>query len=120
MSHFRGTTYAQLVFNEHLCPVFRALADPRRLCYVEALADIDLRFGELVEISPLSQPTVIHHLKILEECGLLLSRKEGRLRVYTLRPEGLRQAYDWLERIVWRAYRAAPGSALHVQKQSRF
>jgi hypothetical protein len=42
------------VFNEHLCPAFRALADPRRLWYVEALLDDDVRLGELAESFPLS------------------------------------------------------------------
>ena len=107
------------MFNEHLCPVFRALADPRRLWYIEGLLDGDVRFGELAEAFPLSQPTVVHHLRVLEECGLLLSRKEGRLRLYTLRPEGLRQAYDWMERIVWRAYQATPGVLLSVSRPPR-
>lgn len=107
------------MFNEHLCPVFRALADPRRLWYIEGLLDGDVTLGDLAESFPLSLSTVIHHLKVLEECGLLLSRKQGRLRLYTIQPEGLRQAYDWMERIVWRAYHAAPGSLLHVLKPPR-
>ena len=107
------------MFNEHLCPVFRALADSRRLWYVEGLLDGDLKLGDLAGIFPISQPTVIHHLEVLEECGLLLSRKEGRVRLYTLRPEGLKQAYDWMERIVWRAYRAPPGGLLRVLKSPR-
>ncbi len=94
--------------------MFRALADPRRLWYVEGLLDGDVRFGEFAEVFTVSQSTVIHHLKVLEECGLLLSRKEGRLRLYTLRPEGLKQAYDWMQRIVWKAYRAPPDSLLHI------
>jgi len=57
------------VFNEHLCPVFRALADPRRLWYVEALLDDDVRWGELSESFPPSQSTVIRHLKALEARG---------------------------------------------------
>ena len=87
------------MFNEHLCPVFRALADPRRLCYVELLVNGDVSFGELAGLAPLAQTSVIHHLKVLEECGLLLSRKEGRQRLYTLRPERLEAAYDWMEQI---------------------
>jgi DNA-binding transcriptional ArsR family regulator len=118
-SHFRGTPYALPVFNEHLCPVFRALADPRRLWYVEALLDEDVRLGELAESFPLSQSTVIHHLKILEECGLLLSRKEGRARLYTLQPERLKEAYDWMGRIVWKAYGAPPSGLLHVLRPPR-
>lgn len=119
MSHFRGTTYALPVFNEHLCPVFRALADPRRLWYLEGLVEGEVTLGECAEMFPLSQPTVIHHLKVLEECGLVLTRKEGRLRLYSLRPEGLKQAYDWMQRIVWKAYRAPPASLLRIEKPPR-
>jgi len=107
------------VFNEHLCPVFRALADPRRLSYIEGLLDGDVGLRDFAEIYPLSHSTVIHHLKVLEECGLLLGRKEGRLRLYTLQPDGLRQAYDWMARIVWRVYGIPPGSLLHALKPAR-
>lgn len=100
------------MFNEHLCPVFRALADPTRLCYIEALVDGDLGFGELAEIAPLSQATVSHHLKVLEEGGLLRSRREGRTRLYTLQAEVLEAAYDWMDRIVGKAYPAPPTGLL--------
>lgn len=99
--------------------MFRALADPRRLWYVEGLLDVDVQLRDFAEIFPLSQPTVIHHLKVLEECGLLVSRKEGRMRLYALRPEGLTRAHEWMERIVWRAYRTPPDSLLHVLKPLR-
>lgn len=35
----------------------------------------------------LSQPTVTHHLKFLEEVGVLASKKEGRKVFYTLAPD---------------------------------
>lgn len=35
----------------------------------------------------LAQPTVTHHLKFLEEVGLLTSKKEGRKVYYSLHPE---------------------------------
>jgi DNA-binding transcriptional ArsR family regulator len=107
------------VFNEHLCPVFRALADPRRLWYIEGLCDGEAALRELAEIFPLSQPTVIHHLKVLEECGLLLSRKEGRQRLYSLQPSGLRPAHDWMERIVYRGDMAPAGSLVDLLKPPR-
>jgi ArsR family transcriptional regulator len=109
------------VFNEHLCPVFRALADPRRIWYVEGLADGDVRLCDFAEIFALTQPTVIHHLKVLADCGLLESRKDGRMRLYTLRPEGLRQAYNWMHRIVWQADPApsGAGSLRHLLKPAR-
>ena len=96
--------------------MFRGLADPRRLWYIECLLDRDVGLRDLAELFPLSQPTVIHHLKVLEECGLLLSRRDGRARLYSLRPDGLKEAHDWMARIVEKAYQVPPGSLLHVRK----
>ena len=36
-----------------------------------------------------NQPTVSHHLKVLEEAGLVFVRQEGRQRFYTLNQEQL-------------------------------
>ena len=90
---------ASVFENRHLCPVFRALANPTRMRFIEALVHGDMRQEELRELSPLRQPTVIHHLKVLETCGLLRSRREGQLRRYSLRLEALRQAEDCLRRL---------------------
>lgn len=42
---------------------------------------------ELAQHFKLSQPTITHHLKFLEEVGLLSSKKEGRSVYYSLEPE---------------------------------
>ena len=77
-------------------PVFRALADPTRRWYLECLLEGDVRLVEFRELFPIRQSTVIHHLRVLEASGLLVSRKEGPMRLYSLRPEGLREAAKWL------------------------
>jgi len=87
------------VLKDTLSPKFRALADPTRRWYLECLRDGDVRLIEFCEIFPLSAPTVIHHLRVLEEGSLLRSRKEGPMRLYSLLPEGLREAETWLRRI---------------------
>ena len=81
-----------------LSPKFRALADPKRRYFLECLRDGDARLFEFYEIFPLSVPTVIHHLRVLEESGLVLSQKEGPMRIYSLLPEGLKEAETWLRR----------------------
>lgn len=43
--------------------------------------------SEIAKHFKLSQPTVTHHLKFLEEVGLLSSKKEGRMVYYTLAPD---------------------------------
>lgn len=93
-----------------LGPTFRALADPTRRWFIEALLGGDVRLLEFAEISELTLPTVIHHLRVLEECGLLRSCKEGPMRLYSIRPEGLREAEAWMRRILWSRYRSSLGS----------
>ena len=84
---------------DSLSPTFRALADPTRRWYLEALRGGDVRLIEFREIFPLGPSAVLHHLRILEDCGLLRSRKEGPMRLYSLLPEGLREAQTWLREI---------------------
>lgn len=61
----------------------KALADPSRASIIiEAKRTPGISCGELVERLGLSQPTVSHHLKELEETGLLdIDRKGNRLVV---------------------------------------
>jgi DNA-binding transcriptional ArsR family regulator len=48
-------------------------------------------------------PSFLAHLKVLEGCGLVHSRKLGRVRTYSLAPDRLRLAEDWLatQRRLW-------------------
>ena len=81
-----------------LSPKFRALADPKRRYFLECLRDGDARLFEFYEMFALSVPTVIHHLRVLEEGGLICSQKDGPMRIYSLVPEGLKEAETWLRR----------------------
>jgi len=48
-------------------------------------------------------PSFLAHLRVLEDCGLVSSRKQGRVRTYRLAPERLKLAEDWLgrQRTMW-------------------
>ena len=62
-----------------LVRVLKALGHPKRFQMVQAIARAgELSCGEIVEKFPLSQPTISHHLKILSDAGLLVSRREGQ------------------------------------------
>jgi DNA-binding transcriptional ArsR family regulator len=41
-------------------------------------------------------PSFTQHLGVLEECGLVRSRKQGRVRTYRLTPQPLNAAEGWL------------------------
>ncbi len=52
-----------------------------------------------------SRPAISKHLKVLRECNLVAEDRQGRERVYRLRPESLRDVANWLEgyRQFWRS-----------------
>jgi len=43
--------------------------------------------GEIAKYVNISQPTSTHHLKILEESGLVTRERDGKTVFYTVRPE---------------------------------
>jgi DNA-binding transcriptional ArsR family regulator len=54
--------------------------------------------SDLARHSNMALPSFMQHLGVLEDCGLVRSRKVGRVRTYRLAPRGLRLAEGWLER----------------------
>ncbi len=77
--------------------VYWAIADPTRRALLLRLADEGERnVTELLKPFSISQPAVSKHLRILREAGLVRSRKEGRLRLYEVEADKLRQVFDWV------------------------
>jgi DNA-binding transcriptional ArsR family regulator len=83
---------------EPIDSVFRALADPTRRRVLERLSQSPASVSELAEPFEMALPSFVEHLGVLEGCGLVSSRKTGRVRVYRLAPKRLRLAEDWLTR----------------------
>jgi ArsR family transcriptional regulator, lead/cadmium/zinc/bismuth-responsive transcriptional repressor len=63
----------------------RALADPTRLVLAAALSEADeLCVCDLAWIAERSQSLVSHHLRALKAAGLVRSRREGKMVMYSL------------------------------------
>ncbi|QRM54826.1 metalloregulator ArsR/SmtB family transcription factor [Sinorhizobium sp. BG8] len=61
--------------------VFRALANGKRRQMLDALKDEPRTTGALCErFREMDRCTVMQHLKVLEEAGLIIARREGRER----------------------------------------
>lgn len=80
--------------------VFAVLADPTRRRLVEVLRDGEHSVNELVAAVDIAQPGVSRHLRILNEAGFVRVRASGQRRLYSLRPEPLRELEAWMRRFV--------------------
>lgn len=85
---------------------FAALADPTRRALLVRLESGEKTLSELAAPLPVSLMAIQKHVKVLEEAGLVETRKLGRSRHVKLRPEGLTPVQEWLRRSE-RAWNAA-------------
>jgi len=64
--------------------VSKALSDPNRIKMIKLLEQGERCVCEIQAVLGLAQPTISKHLKVLEEAGLVLSRKQGMWVLYRL------------------------------------
>lgn len=83
--------------------IFHALADRTRRSILAHLAEGPARVTELATPTGLKLPTVMRHLAVLEEAGLIVTSKDGRIRTCAIQPEALEPARGWIDqqRAMW-------------------
>ena len=87
--------------------VFRALADPTRRSLLDELFREDGQtLSQLEERFDMTRFGVMKHLRILEEAGLVTTRKQGREKLHFLNAVAIRLVQDW-----WVSKYAEPGAA---------
>ncbi len=84
--------------NPRLATIFGALSDPTRLAVVERLVAGPASVSELAAPFDMAGPSFLKHLKVLEDAGLTRSKKKGRVRTLTLRPDALHWVEQWVAR----------------------
>jgi DNA-binding transcriptional ArsR family regulator len=80
--------------------VFKALADPTRRLLLDRLFTRDGRtLTELESELEMTRFGVMKHLKVLEEAGLVTTRRKGREKLHFLNPVPIRQIHDrWIDK----------------------
>jgi len=83
--------------------VFQALADPTRRSVLERLSGGPAAVSDLARPFDMALPSFLQHLDVLEGCGLVRSRKAGRVRTYAIAPQPLKEAEHWMvkQRALW-------------------
>ncbi|GAB3244677.1 ArsR/SmtB family transcription factor [Nocardioides dilutus] len=81
--------------------VFKALADPTRRLLLDRLFERDgMTLVELeAEVVDLTRFGVMKHLRVLEQAGLVVTRKQGRHKHHHLNPVPIRLIYErWIDK----------------------
>jgi len=80
--------------------VFRALADPTRRHLLDALFERDGQtLGALEAALPMTRFGVMKHLRVLEDAGLVITRRQGREKLHFLNPVPIRLVHDrWVSK----------------------
>lgn len=84
--------------------VFKALADPTRRLLLDRLFERDGRtLTELESEVDMTRFGVMKHLRLLEDAGLVVTRKSGREKLHFLNPVPIRQIHDrWIDKFTER------------------
>ena len=69
---------------EEVSMICKAMSDANRLRIIEMLTTGEKCGCELLEELKITQPTLSHHMKVLSDCGLVSSHKEGKWQHYTI------------------------------------
>ena len=90
-------------YQSSLDRVFHALADPTRRAIVERLSRGSVSVSEIAEPLDMTLAAVVQHIQVLEQSGVISTRKQGRVRTCQLEPRTLDIVDRWIaqRRSMW-------------------
>ena len=79
--------------------VLKAFCDENRLMILEILQNGEACACTLLDTLNISQSTLSHHMKILCESGVVISRKEGKWTYYDISSNGCNEAVMYIQKL---------------------
>ena len=100
--------------------MFKALADPTRRVLLDLLFEREGRtLSELEAEVDMSRFGVMKHLRLLEEAGLVLTRRAGREKLHFLNPVPIRLVHDrWIDKYTERQVSALADLKANLEASS--
>src|ERR671916_666429 len=100
--------------------VFKALADPTRRHLLDALFQRDGQtLGDLGQRLEMTRFGVMKHLRVLEEAGLIVTRRQGREKLHYLNPVPIRLIHDrWIDKYTERRVSALSDLKQELEQDS--
>ena len=113
------TSDQMVTYTAGMDAVFKALADPTRRSLLDELFEHDGQtLSALGERLPMTRFGVMKHLRVLEEAGLVTTRRRGREKLHFLNPVPIRLVHDrWVSKYAepWAA--ALSGLKKHLEEE---
>lgn len=78
--------------------VLHALAEPRRRDILYLVRDGELTSSAIASHFDISAPAISQHLKVLEQSGLVVVRRDGTKRYYGIRRDGFSELKQYIDR----------------------
>ena len=75
--------------------VFQAIADPTRRDIIDLLSKEPMNLNAISEHFDITRPAISNHIRILNECGIIVIEQIGRERFCRIQPDHLKQVSDW-------------------------
>jgi uncharacterized protein YndB with AHSA1/START domain len=107
--------------DDPMAPAFRALGDPSRRLLLDRLFERDGQtLGELCAYLPtMTRFGVMRHLGVLEEAGLVTTRREGREKRHFLNPIPIRLVHDrWISKFAEPVVGAMAAIKSHLEAET--
>lgn len=106
-------------FSSGLDRAFSALADPTRRAIVSRLCEGPRSVSELAEPFEIALPSLLKHLRVLEQSGLISSEKNGRVRTCRVEPHALHATEAWLRQHIAAWERRLDRMEAHIERMKR-
>lgn len=75
--------------------IFQAIADPTRRKIIDLISKQPMNLKTLAEYFDISRPAISQQIKILDECGIVALKREGRETFCAIQPRQLKKIADW-------------------------
>lgn len=77
--------------------LFKALSDHNRLLIIDMLSCGELCACDIYDGLNLTQPTISHHMKILQQAGLVKAQKDGKWTNYSLNQDKFNELCNFIQ-----------------------
>ena len=84
---------------EEVATICKAMSDTNRLRIIEMLTQGEKCGCHLLEELQVTQPTLSHHMKVLSDCNLVSSYKDGKWQHYSINCEKFKEYKDYIASI---------------------